>query len=185
MKNQVNTTVVILSFLVLIIVAISTIAILKITNQNAMLRKQVFSLSPGEKIPAIELIDMNEQIQDIYSVQKKKLLFIYIFERPCSPCNRNIIYWKRISEIMEGDAEFVAVLIDDLPKALEFSQKKKTNFPLYVPTNRENFVRAMKIKSNAAQTILVNKSVVERVILGDMDGENYTDILIQAKKLVN
>ena len=57
------------------------------------------------------------------------------------------------------------------------------NFKLYVPDNPDLFQKKMRIQYSYAQTILYHEDEVKMIKLGDLEGNDFTNMLKEARKL--
>ena len=64
----------------------------------------------------------------------------------------------------------------------DLQENAMLGFKLYMPKDFEKFRKEFNLKDNKAQTILYLNNSVKDIIIQDMDGDDYTAILRQAKK---
>jgi peroxiredoxin len=161
-------------FIILIIVVIfSTFSIVKLVRANNRLREHLPYLIAGEKIKNFDLIGMNnERITLGHIRESKKPILIFIFSRPCTPCNANIVYWKRMSEILKGRAIVYGIVLDDFKNANDFSLSANLNFDIYVPDQIGRFIKCFRLKFNLSQTILYHSNKVKLLKSGDLSNED-------------
>ncbi len=117
-------------------------------------------------------------------LSKDQPALIFIFSRPCSPCNKNIPYWNKIGKIIEGRATIYGIVLSDLTEAYNFSERTQLAFPIYIPNDLNQFIKEMKIKFNLPQTILYHRNKVYFTQLGLLNGDDTTDIINTVKKLL-
>ncbi len=108
---------------------------------------------------------------------------IFIFSRPCSPCNKNIPYWEKISQLLNDQVSIYGIIPGDLTEAYNFADKAKLNFKIYVPEDIKKFAEHFRVKSNEARTILYDGKV-RLIKLGDLDGEAAVSIIKLARSLI-
>ena len=170
------------ALLISIILILSGI-VFYLLKKNTLLERQIPSLAIGQSIDYFDLINMKEEVIDSSSLISGNSSLIFIFSRPCSPCNANITFWNRMAQVSQGNVEVYGIVLDDLPHVSLLSRNKKVGFDLYVPANRERFVAKNRITSNRAQTILYHNGKIDSIIIGELDGDSYTRMMRTLKAL--
>jgi peroxiredoxin len=172
-------------FIVLILVAIfSSFLILKLVRVNNRLQEFIPYLISGEKIKYFDLIGINnEKIALNHIKESKKPILIFIFSRPCTPCNANIVYWKRMSEILKDKATVFGIVLDDFKNAHNFSLSANLNFEIYVPHQINRFIKSFRLEFNFSQTILCRSNEVRIVKFGDLNNDEALRFITSVKKI--
>lgn len=170
----------------LLIIAILVTAGVIITNliqENKTLKAHVPCLVEGERIEYFDLKGMDEQVIDESNLEEEGTSLIFIFSRPCSPCNRNIVFWNRTANILKDDVRVFGIILDDFSRAHDFSQSKKLHFNIYVPVDLNRFVEQWRLKLDLAQTVLYHDLQVKTVEIGDLNGQSFTEMVKAARRL--
>jgi hypothetical protein len=112
-----------------------------------------------------------------------KLNVIYVFSQPCTPCNKNIIIWKRISSVMKDKINTFGIIPKELSdEIITFSNNLQLPFRLYCPMNVSQFKEEFRIRSDElAQTIITDGTNVIYSFLGTLDTNEYFRIF----KIIN
>jgi thiol-disulfide isomerase/thioredoxin len=164
--------------------AIFGFVLFKYNQRLQQITNSIPYIVPGDSIKEMELTGMDTSKITAADLSKEQPALIFIFSRPCSPCNKNIPYWNKIGKILEGRAAIYGIVLSDLTEAYNFSEKAKLTFPLYIPNNLNQFIKEMKIKFNLPQTILYHKDKVYLTQLGLLNGDDTADIINAVKKLI-
>jgi peroxiredoxin len=169
----------IVSSLVALIVVLGFL-IFKLAEENRKIRSFLPFLIPGEKISYFDLIGENGENIDATLLDFQRPSVIFIFSRPCSPCEKNIAYWKKIFSIAKDKADFYGIVIDEPAAAFNFAHKANLKFKIYVPDDYQKFVDHLRLKTNFAQTILYHEHV-KLSYWGELDGKRATRIIDEIK----
>jgi hypothetical protein len=165
-----------LNMVLLAIIIVLGFALFKSLNINRLLRGSLPYLTPGETIEYFHLSGMDARTIDDSVLKQDKPSLVFIFSRPCSPCNKNIVYWKKMAEILKDKVTIYGVILGNVTDAYNFSENTKLNFNIYVPENIDAFIQKLRIKMNLPQTIVFHKTV-RLVKLGTMEGEDAVSII--------
>lgn len=167
-------------FIVLILISIVSVEAFVIFKQSQMLRnfrKDVPVLLKGERIAYFDIIDPEAKKLDASALKRNPFSIIFIFEQPCSICNKNIDYWKGLRKLVKNNIPIYAIVLDNYAQMFDLHQSGRLNFKLYAPNNREEFIKHMRIRFNIAQTILLKEDSVISVKLGTLSNDDFLDIL--------
>lgn len=123
------------------------------------MRNSLPSLAIGEKIKYFDLISTDGNKIDLTNLNNKGPSVICIFSRPCSPCDPNIEIWRSIKSILKDKVKIYGIAITDLSEAKELLEKKYVNFKLYIPLDKDKFIKDFHIRSDYSQTILYDNEV--------------------------
>jgi hypothetical protein len=169
--------------IILTIVIIFGFFAFKIYKNNLRIRESLPYVSVGEKIKKLEIVGINNKKFDESLLKKsKKPILILIFSRPCSPCDKNIIFWNKISDLLSDKVLAIGIIIGELTSALDLSEKVKLNFNLYVPKDIDDFVKSFRLKLFYSQTIVYLKTV-KIVKIGELSNKDATELIIAIKEL--
>lgn len=171
---------------ILTIIGISIIfgfVLFKYNQRLQQITNSIPYIVPGDSIEYFELTGMDTSKLSASDLSIEQPVLIFIFSRPCSPCNKNIPYWKKIAKILNSRITTYGIVLSGLTEAYNFSEKAKLTFPVYVPNDIKQFIKKMKIKFNLPQTILYHKDKVYLTKLGKLDGDDTVDIINTAKKI--
>lgn len=180
MKGKKN-YITILSLLSALIIALFIIVMQ--AKENRFLRANLPYLLPKEKITSFDLVGADNERIDVDALKGKPSL-IYIFQTPCSACNDNVLFWKKIAGILKDDINVFGIVLSDYGEMVSFTEEARLNFKVYYPVEPIKFKENLKIRLNIAQTIVYFEDEVFRVNMGNLNGEDYTQILKEIKALL-
>ena len=169
-----------IKFIPLLIIIILSIFIIKLIGTNNSLKESLPYLIKGEKIKYFNLIDNDGKKIDEKILKHDFPSLIFIFSRPCSPCNKSITYWKRLSSILKGKVNVYGIVLSNATEAHSFSSNAKLNFPIFIPEDINIFIKNFRIKINLPETILYKNGVVH-LRLGEINYKDVTQIVRKAK----
>ncbi|MCU0236878.1 MAG: hypothetical protein MUC72_07320 [Acidobacteria bacterium] len=144
-------------------------------NKKEHFKNLVPFLSDGEKIPEIIFIDKNTHAIEIQQNQKMPSL-LFVFERPCTTCTKNIIYWNKLSELVNKKANIWGV-IQDQSDMFEIAKVKTIPFQLISPVNIDVFKKKWRVHLNLAQTYLIYNDKVKYSKIGDICENDVRNII--------
>lgn len=144
--------------------------IIKLINQSHMLRSYIPHLLVGDKIEYFELVGMTGEPVDLELLNPDQPTLIFIFSRPCTTCDKNIEYWKKIARMVEGRADVFGIILAAPEVAIDFAEKAKLRFEVYVPNNIDSFIEHFHARLNISQTILY-QGMVRQLYIGELTGE--------------
>lgn len=171
----------------LIILAIVTLfgfALFKLYQLNEQTKAQLPYLITGERIEYFDLIGEDALRINTSVFLNDRPAMIFIFSRPCNPCQKNFQYWRKMKEILGDRVDFYVIIMESASSAFDFSEKTNLNFKIYVPEDVNRFIQSMRIKLNLAQTILYTKNEVKYLKLGDLEGNESVNIINMAKEMI-
>jgi len=152
-------------------------------RENKQLRDSLPYFLKGEKIEYFKLVDMEAKEIDHLSLGNSPVSIIFIMSRPCSPCDKNVIFFKKIAQVLENRVNFYGIVLDKPAEAMNFAEQAKPNFNVYVPDQLETFLTKMRLKLNLSQ-VIVYTDKVELVRLGELSGQDVTQIIEFTKGLI-
>jgi hypothetical protein len=169
---------------VMLIVSLCGYAIFKLHRINEQTKANLPYLYIGEPIQYFDLISDDSQKINTSVFNSGRPAMIFILSRPCTPCQKNLHYWRNFKEIFDDRIDFYAIALTDALSATDFSKHAKLKFKLYVPEDLNKFIQKMRLKLNLSQTILYAQNEVKYLNLGDLEGDEAVNIITLAKKLI-
>ena len=142
------------------------------------------ALMTGEKLPDLPLADEAGRYYSTGDIRETGLVFI--FQRPCSPCNTNYNLWRQMARILNKRSPGVQIrgIVLNGPEGLQqFNDGGSRGFPVCAPLEPEAFIRRFRVRLNLAQTLLVHRGRVHRLRIGELEGEDYRAFLREVIRL--
>jgi peroxiredoxin len=139
-------------------------------NKMEYFKNLVPFLSENEKIPEITFIDDKTEIVLIHQNPEKPSL-VFIFERPCSTCTKNIVFWNKLCELANEKA-YVFGIIQDQVDMFEIAKAKKFPIKLISPANIDVFKKKWRVYLNLSLTYLIVKNKVKLIKIGDIGADD-------------
>jgi peroxiredoxin len=146
-------------------------------NANRGLAEEIPYITTHQEVEYFELTGVDESRVTLDELKKRDRALAFVFSRPCSPCNKNLVFWNKMAQILGDQVKIYGIVLDDLTKAYNFSQKAKLSFDIYVPDEVEMFVKSWKIKSNQPLTILVRNGKPALVVLGLLEAKDSGEFI--------
>jgi len=161
----------------MVIIILSIILYSTIKSRKELIN-ELPSLRIGDTVDKVKLI--SEEVTSIkeFKLSTLGMAAIFIFSKPCTPCNKNIPFWRRISALKR--AEVFGIIPDKVTGMVNLSGTLQVNFRLYCPENIERFEKKFRVKLDLAQTLLLERGKVIYIKLGQLTTQDYFEI---AKKL--
>lgn len=182
MKNKTHWALLTVTFIALVL----GYALYRCTQMNTMLKKSLPYLIKGETLPNANLVRIGDENSKVTLLDSKNPIVIFIFPRPCTVCAKNIVYWNKMHTIFGHKITIYGIIADSMTHVFNFweeSGKEKIKFPIYFPDNLEKFIESYRLKLNSAQTILVDRSKLEHIIIGDLNGESAVAFIKRAREI--
>ncbi len=133
-------------------------------------------LTTGESISHFNLLDENGTELNLADIEKENCL-IFIFSKPCSSCSKNNLFWDKIADSVNGRIKAYGVILGDAATMVEFAERARLRFPLYVPRDPVKFREAFRLKMNLPQTIIARDGRVEYLKIGMLGPDDYISLL--------
>jgi hypothetical protein len=171
-------------YLILIILALCGVTVFLF---NRFQIKKVFNIElgcgkGGSTISYFDLIgDDGVFITTDFINNRDQMHVIYIFGEPCTPCNKNLAIWNKISAVCSNFANFHGVAFGNMQEVLNIPNNMKVNFKIFYPKDTNRFVKYFNVQARQSQTILYKNSVVIYSKEGDLDFEDYIKIVDRIK----
>ncbi len=166
-----------------VVLVMSLFANYKLLLINKQYKSFIPYLLVGEKINNLDLIDKEAQMINSKSFSSG-VSVICVFYKQCSPCDKNIIYWKKIASMFEKRIQIIGVVINSPTEAFSFEEKAKLNFKVYVPDNLTKYTKDMRVLLDQSQTIVLEDGEVKRVIMGNLTSQNAIELINLIKGLL-
>lgn len=163
---------------------LSGFALLKAIQINKQIRASIPYLLDGEQISYFDLMGQDYTYIDHKALDEQKPSLILIFSRPCSPCNKNILYWKKMATLFKNKVDIYGIVLNKSTENFEKLHQAKLNFKIFIPQDIEKFIKNMRIKLNLAQTIVYYKNKVQYLKLGKLDGDEATKVIKKVRALI-
>jgi peroxiredoxin len=145
-------------------------------NHNQLL-KQIPHLTLDEAINYFDASN-NKERTDISKIQKRGVIsVIFIFSQPCTPCEKNLTFWKKITSVSKKKIDIYGIVFGDISEATRFSESLKLNFPIFIPTHEKQFKKKFRVKFNLSQTILCREAKVIYCKAGELSTDDYFEIV--------
>lgn len=161
---------------------ISLFSLYKFFKENRYLRQSIPYLLPQEKIQYFSLNDVQANSIDKTVLENNPVSLIIIFQRPCSPCDKNTPFYKKMAEAIKDDAHVYGIVANNIEAAIDFSDKAKLNFTIYAPEDLKRFIETFRLTLHLPQ-IIVYTSKVEYVKVGYLSGEEAIKIINTIRQL--
>lgn len=133
MKGRARTG--LLSAILCIVVVSSAITILNLYRTNTQLKAAIPYLLPGEKPHYFHISDRKNEI--FTRLPQNRPVFIFIFSRPCSACEKNVYFWNKIIDLTTNKFMAMGIILDIRDFELIFEKSRTFKFRIYVPENIE------------------------------------------------
>ena len=115
----------------------------------------------------------------------EKPTLIFIFSRPCSPCDRNVVLWKRLYSILNRincNIRIFGLILNQPGKEKEV-EKLNLNFEVYYLSYEAiQLLKNSKYNINASQTILYEQGI-KLYFVGNLTIKDVNCILLFCKNL--
>jgi hypothetical protein len=168
----------------LAIIILSGYTIFKLIRVNEQTRAKLPYLDIGEQIKYFDLIDEDSSRLDSTVINSGRPAMIFIFSRPCTPCQKNLGYWQKFKEILDGQMDFYGIALADASSTFNFAKQAKLNLKLYAPGDLNKFIQVFRIKLNLPQTIIYAQKEVKYLKLGDLEADEAVQIIAAAKRFI-
>jgi hypothetical protein len=176
-----------LIFLVLISIIVVCLYIIYKQNQRYNSLVNSFpSLTKDERIKYFDLIEVNKEKSEAKMISEsilsnKKPSVIFIFSRPCTPCEKNIVFWKKIQKILSNKIEVYGIVINTPSDAFDFVNKVELPFPIYIPKDRDKFINKFRLHWKVSQTIISIKKLVKYIKIGNLTSDDTKNLITNLK----
>lgn len=174
-------------FLYIALIGLS-VEVFLLIRQNRELKSQLeyFTKGPetlkaGEKIEAMNVLDLegNQKMIALENTGKKTLLFV--FTTTCPSCAKNLPYWRDIISVVDGaKTEILGISTHDIGQTKAYQREHDLSWPV-TSTTDSTFIKKYKVNA-VPQTILIDEhGKVQQVWLGLLTVEQVKQI----KKMIS
>jgi peroxiredoxin len=170
-------------YVILLILIFSLFVNYKLFVLNKHYKEKIPYLLEGEKIANVDIIGQDGQFIDPLRL-KQGISVIFVFLKNCSPCDKNIIFWKKIAKLFDNKISVTGVVLNTPTEGFNFENKTKLNFKIYVPDDLPEYTRDMRMMINQSQTIVLKDGRVKMVKMGDLDGKSAVEVINLIKGLL-
>ncbi len=151
---------------------------------NRDLAEKIPFVTSNDIIEYFDLTGVDESRASLQDLKDQDQSLIFIFSRPCTPCNQNIIFWNKIAQIIGKKKKIYGIILSDLTEAYNFSQKANLEFTVYVPDDLEKFKKSWKIKTDHSKTILMRRDRPASTFIGNLEAEDTSKFITKARELM-
>lgn len=180
-KTRVLTLAVVILFFLSAFLGIS---LWRCMHVNRDLAKKIPFITSKEKIEDFNLTGVDESRVTLQDLKNQNQSLVFIFSRPCTPCNQNLVFWNKIAQIVGDKVNIYGIILNDLTEAYNFAKDGKLEFKVYVPDNLESFKQSWKIQTDQAKTILMNKDRPALTYLGNLEAEITSKFIAKTRELM-
>jgi len=166
-----------------VLLVISGYSNYKFFQLNRYYKKLIPYMIRGESLKNAQLLDETGQLIDS-SILKKGVSIIFVFLKECSPCDTNITFWKKIAKVFKDKVSIYGIILNTPTDALNFSEKAKLNFKIFVPDKLEQLISDWKLQSKFSQTIVLKDGKVSLLTYGKLDGDSTKQIVKEVRGLI-
>lgn len=152
-------------------------SLFKVIQQNQDIKQALPYLYYGETIDYFNVIGVSNGAPEQNSLQDGKPCLLFIFSRPCTTCDKNLHLWRKMAGILKEEAAIYGIVLGNVTEGYNFAEQARLNFPIFVPNDLEKFIQNFRIKLNLSQTIVCKDKRVIHLKMGDIDGEESTNII--------
>jgi len=168
----------------LIFLCAVSLFIFDLIQKNKNIQSQLPYLVPGEQITYFDVLGLNAEKITAGMLNSKKIALLFIFQQPCSHCDRNLATWNRIGRILKNDVDIYGIIPAPPGQMFELKENARLSFNIYSPDDLVKFKKNFRLKTDLAQTILYVDREVDFVKFGDVNGDDYTNLLRRIKTLL-
>lgn len=166
----------VLCIILSLLLVLAGLVILRQMQQIKVLKNSLPFLAVGEKITYFDLLDEKQVKIDKEALDRNKISLVYIFQRPCSPCDKNIILLNKLIGQFAGKLEVYGVVIAGFQEFVNQVDNLKANFKLYYPEDPDRFLARFRLKTNLSQ-LLVYSDRVAYLALGELDNADMLALI--------
>ena len=176
---------VVLSIVLFIALIFTGFTLWKCVNANKGLADKIPYITTNQDITYFDLTGVDESRVTLEDLKKQEKALVFVFSRPCSPCNKNLVFWNKMGQILGDEVKIYGIVLDDLTEAYNFSKKARLFFNIFIPDDLDMFVKAWKIRANQPMTILVRDGKPALVVVGLLEAEDTGEFISRARESTN
>lgn len=156
---------------------------------NIQLTQSIRRLQPwlapffnGEALDGLDVIGEDGKSHWL-AFQRGKTHLVFLFEQPCTQCNKNKTLWAKLDSLCEGQVDVFGILLTDMQTLVNVSRQGDFPFPVYVPSQIDYFRQQMRLRDPFARTVLVHNGRVIFSHCGDLGMAEFSGLLAQVKQI--
>jgi hypothetical protein len=149
----------------------------KLSKINRYYQQLLPYLVPGERISSFKLLGASENIPDLKELDEAAIQVIYIFSQPCTPCDKNMIFLKKFSRLLDRSVIIRGIIVGNLSEGYDFARKAELDFNVYVPENLDQFKKEFRLKFSYSQLIICRGREIVFVKIGELSSDEFGTIL--------
>lgn len=131
----------------------------------------------GEKIDYLDLESTDENGSGLKELPDNTLSILYIFSRPCTPCDKNLIYLKKFARLLDKSVTIRGVVVGNLSEGYEFTRKAKLDFNIFVPEDLNRFIDEFRLKFKHSHFLVCRGKEIMYVKMGELTSDEFVQIL--------
>ena len=180
MGKGTNNKVYILNILLLVIIFTAMFCLWRqnrsLKIQNSIYRKQVSPLFIDDDAPSIEVTNLAGFKETIRFGYRGNKSLVFILPKSCVPCEKNIVFWKRLYEQVINDIEVIGVIVGGMQQAVALRDVMKVGFPLYVPENADRLAEDFKVSVLSLTLLVKEDGKIGWMKGGDINADDYLEL---------
>lgn len=169
-----------------LVIVVETSIIVRQTTYINHLKKNVPYLMEGEEVTSFDLTGLDNQPAGIDQLRDEKVSLIFIFEQPCTSCNKNLMPWKKMAKMAANQTiPTFGIVLDEPANVLNAFKNNSSGFPVYVPNDPTAFIEQFRVRLPMAQTIILKGRKVIRVKFGNLGSDDFLSLVQEMQALAN
>ncbi len=176
---------IVLSIVLFIISLFLGFTLWRCMGANRGLAEEIPYITTDQPIKYFDLTGVDESRVTLEDLKKREKSLVFVFSRPCTPCNKNVVFWNKLAQVLGKQVKIYGIVLSDLTEAYNFSNKAKLFFDVYVPDEVEAFVEAWKIRSNQPLTVLLRDGKPAFVVMGLLEAEDTGEMIKRIREPKN
>ncbi len=130
----------------------------RLYQANSRLLRMIPGLLAGEEVSSFNVKNSADKSYNLNDLQKGTKA-VFVFKKPCSHCNGNIMHWKRIARRL-GSKEAYGIIFGGKSELINFESKIKTRFLICSPEDEEKFRESLRVFNNKEHTFILKDGQV-------------------------
>jgi thiol-disulfide isomerase/thioredoxin len=163
-----------------VIVVVLAVEVVILSRQNREFkeredRSQRESVKPGDTLSFLGISAL-DQVTRLDSSSRKRVIFV--FSTKCPFCKETFPFWNKLArETGESKViDYLGICLDGAEETRAYSDEHKPEFPVFIATNKESYVKANRLYG-VPQTIIASADGrVEKVWKGRLKEDDLHDL---------
>jgi len=176
---------IVLSIVLFIISILMSFTLWRCMSANRGLVEKIPYITTEKTIDYFDLTGVDESRVTLEDLKTQENSLVFVFSRPCTPCNKNLVFWNKMAQILSKKVKIYGIVLNDLSEAYNFSKEATLFFDIFVPDELDLFVKAWKIKSNQPLTVLIRNSQPAFVVMGLLEAEDTGEMIKRIREPKN